>query len=349
MMIGRILNDIKRKMRAIAAAAAALSLLAGANSAIFAQEPAPPRSKPDPNAIVEPAKPIENLLDKEPAPLFQDTLVPYAPAVETTQELQNALDQGALYLVAKLTEEGAPIPDGLIWRIYSEKTDGNGRLELIATSAGGDAEFRLEPGAYLIHTAFGYATATNRITIGKEVQSKTVILNAGGVKLDATLTEDTPLEKEITRFNVYGTEFDERGERNLIAADIVPGTIVRLNSGMFHVVSNYGEVNAVVRADVQVIPGKLTEATVFHQAADITLKLVNEPGGEAIANTSWTVLNPGGDLVVEATGAFPAFVLAAGEYEAIARNNGQNFSRKFEVVSGENREVELLAVNVTTQ
>ncbi len=315
----------------------------GAGLAQDVEAPPVPAAKPDPNAApIQPEKPIINLLDREPEPLFSDTLVPYAPAHTTSTGIGGGLEQGALYLMAKLTADSKPLNDGLIWRIYSETTNADGRLQLVATSKGGDAEFRLDPGSYLIHTAYGHAQATNRIRIGKEVQSKMVTLNAGGIKFGASLKDGEALDGEPISFDIYGMSFDQRGERDQIATNVKPGSIVRLSADTYHVVSRYGDVNAVVRADIQVLPGKLTEATIFHKAADITLKLVNERGGEAIANTTWSVLSPGGDVVVEATGAFPDFVLAAGEYEALARNNGRTYLHTFEVAPGEDREVEVV-------
>jgi len=305
--------------------------------------PLPPAEKPDPNAPSSAAgKEIINLLDREPEPLFSDTLVPYAPAWSASAGISGGLQQGALYLLAKLTADSPPLNDGLIWRIYSETTNADGRLQLVATSKGGDAEFRLDPGTYLIHTAYGHAQATNRIVIGKEVQSKMVTLNAGGIKFGAALKDGEDLDGKPVSFDIYGMDFNQRGERNVIARNLKPGSIVRLNADTYHVVSNYGSVNATVRADIQVLPGKLTEATIFHKAAGITLKLVNERGGEAIANTTWSVLSPGGDVVVEATGAFPDFVLAEGEYEALARNNGRTYLQTFTVDPGEDREVEVV-------
>lgn len=314
-----------------------------ASHAQAADLPMPPVVKPDPNApVAAPEDPIINLLDREPEPLFSDTLVPYAPANSASTGITAGLQQGALYLLAKLTSDSKPLDDGLIWRIYSETTNADGRLQLVATSQGGDAEFRLDPGTYLIHTAYGYAQATNRIVIGKEVQSKMVTLNAGGIKFGASLKDGDNIDHEPVTFDVYGMKFDERGERDKIASDVKPGSIIRLSADTYHVVSRYGNVNAVVRADIQVLPGKLTEATIFHKAADITLKLVNERGGEAIANTTWSILSPGGDVVVEATGAFPDFVLASGEYEALARNNGRTYLHTFQVAPGEDREVEVV-------
>ncbi len=75
----------------------------------------------------------------------------------------------------------------------------------------------------------------------------------------------------------------------------------------------------------------------------MTLKLVNAPGGEALANTSFTVLTPGGDVIREMIGAFPSLVLAEGEYVAIARRDGRTYQGTFAVRSGRDRDVEILA------
>ena len=36
--------------------------------------------------------------------------------------------------------------------------------------------------------------------------------------------------------------------------------------------------------------------TLYHQAARVTLKLVTSRGGEALANTSWSVVTEGGEI-----------------------------------------------------
>ena len=110
---------------------------------------------------------------------------------------------------------------------------------------------------------------------------------------------------------------------------------MRLNSGTYHVVSTYGSVNAVIRSDIRVEAGKLTEATVEHRAAELTMKLVREPGGEAIADTSWSLLDESGDPVREIVGAFASMVLAEGDYTIIAKNRDRIYQRDFTVVGGQ--------------
>ena len=89
--------------------------------------------------------------------------------------------------------------------------------------------------------------------------------------------------------------------------------------------------------------GKLTDVTVSHRAAIVTLKLVNERGGEARANTQWSVLTPGGDVIKESIGAFPRVILAEGKYRAIARNDNRTYERDFRVVNGVDGEIEVIA------
>ena len=47
-------------------------------------------------------------------------------------------------------------------------------------------------------------------------------------------------------------------------------------------------------------------------------------------------------VIREALGAFPTLELAEGEYDVIARNNGQEFKDKVKVVSGVNRDHEVV-------
>ena len=266
--------------------------------------------------------------------------LPYAPSGKDAPDEPN---QSRLSLTASLVPDGPTIDSGLVWRVYSEAINASGRLELTATATGGAAQFDLDPGSYLLHAAYGHAGVTKRLTIERTSHSETVVLDAGGLKLNAVVDKTIPLVSDDLRFDIYEMDFDERGERRMVARGIKSAAIARLNIGTYHVISRYGDVNAVVRADIRVEPGKLTEATIYHNAARVTLKLVNESGGEALANTAWSVLTLGGDAVVDGTGAFPSYVLAAGRYTVIARHLDRVYTQEFEVNSGRDREVEVKA------
>ncbi len=83
--------------------------------------------------------------------------------------------------------------------------------------------------------------------------------------------------------------------------------------------------------------------TLRHRCATVTIKLVNAPGGEALANSNFTVLTPGGDLIRDLIGAFPSLVLGEGEYVVIARHESKTYQATFEVQSGMDRDVEVVA------
>ena len=73
------------------------------------------------------------------------------------------------------------------------------------------------------------------------------------------------------------------------------------------------------------------------------MKLVREAGGEAIADTSWSILTESGDIVRESVGAFASMVLAEGNYAVVAKNRDRLYQREFTVEAGRNRDVEVIA------
>jgi hypothetical protein len=256
-------------------------------------------------------------------------------------------DAGEITLTAKLTEDGENIGRGLIWRVFGQAPGADGKLPLVASAQGGMASFQLQPGSYLVHVAFGRAGATKRITIGREARREDLVLDAGGLKLDAVLAGGVRIAPDKLRFSIYDARTETDGDRALIIPDVSPNTVVRLNSGTYHVVSTYGSVNAVIRSDIRVEAGKLTEAAVEHRAAEMTMKLVREPGGEAIADTSWSLLNESGDPIKETVGAFASMVLAEGDYTIIAKNRDRIYQKDFTVVAGQNKEIEVLATEAS--
>lgn len=251
--------------------------------------------------------------------------------------------QTPVRLAALLTKDGKEILSGVTWRIFGPTAGPDGKLPLIASTTGGASQFQLAPGSYLVHAAYGRAGATKRISVGREADREDVVLDAGGLKLNALLAGGKSIPPGKLSFSVYEDKPDAAGNRALIIPDVKPNAIVRLNAGVYHVVSNYGSVNAVVRSDIRVEAGKLTEALVEHQAAQLTLKLVREAGGEALAETAWSIVNDSGDPVMETVGPYATIVLAEGSYVLIAKNRENIYQKELTVTSGQDAEVEVIA------
>jgi hypothetical protein len=253
--------------------------------------------------------------------------------------------EGLVNLVAKMTEDGQRIEQGMVWHVFRDLGALEGRQPRHVSSVrGGNSAVRLPAGDYVIVGSFGRATATRRIRVAAEqTVTETLVLNAGGLRLQTTTPTGEVLPPNQISVDVFSDERDQGGNRILVVGNLRPGVILRLNSGIYHVVSTYGDANAQVRADVTVEAGKLTEAGITHHAGRVTLKLVARTGGEALADTQWTIATPQGASVKESVGAFPTHLLAPGTYVAIARNAGRLFRRDFVVRLGEVLQVEVLA------
>jgi hypothetical protein len=246
-------------------------------------------------------------------------------------------------LVALLTADGQRIDNDLVWRVFEESSKPGSPGKLIATHREASPVLRLAPGAYIVNAAFGRAHITRRITVAQGVEtSEPFVLNAGGLRVQVAADAAVKLDAAKMHYDVMSDERDQSGNRSLVLSGAKPGIVLRLNSGIYHVVSTYGDANATIGSDVTVEAGKLTEMTVAHKPARVTLKLVQRQGGEALPDTEWTLLTPDGRSVKETIGALPTHFLAAGTYMAVAKSHGSVFRREFSVKENEVSQIELI-------
>jgi len=313
---------------------AALAQVVGQNSLLSAA-PTTGLLAPGPATRGEPFGPGGVLAPQSEWPLT----TPHATAPTAMPVLAG---QVALALSARFGK-GAPLIDGgLTWRVYSAKRDSAGKFRLVKEDKSPTPTLVLPAGAYIVHVGFGLATAVKPVTLSGQTVHEDFDLPAGALRMEAKVG-DARIPAGQVSFEVYkGSQF-EAGNRRPIAEHVMTGNVVVVPEGIYYIVSNYGDANSVVRSDIRVAAGKLTDITVTHRAAAITLKLVAEKGGEALANTAWSVLTPGGDVIKESIGAFPRVILAEGEYRAIARNEGKVYEREFKVVTGVDGDVEVMA------
>ena len=296
--------------------------------------PIPPASIPTGPGSLSSAPPTGAPAAAPPAPPQYQ-----APAVAA---LPPSPSQVALGLSARYGRDSTQaINGGIVWRIYPVKPDVTGVFRPVREERNPSPLLMLPPGDYVVHASFGLASQAKTVKLRTESTREVFELPAGGIRIEGKVG-DVPIPAGQISFDIfYGSQF-EPGEKAQLAQGVMTGDVVVVPEGTYHIVSNYGDSNAVVRSDIRVQVGKLTDITVTHRAAVIMFKLVGEPGREALANTAWTVLTPGGDVVKESIGAFPRVVLAEGDYRVIARNEGKTFERDFRVNTGVDGEVELL-------
>jgi hypothetical protein len=308
--------------------------------------PVPPAAVPEP-----PAGPAMNLapatgpasapnlppsLTAPPAVAAVPPVVPAPPPGAATP------NQAVLALTARFGKDLPAVTGGLVWRVFSDRADETGNMKLVREDRGATPNIVVPPGNYVVHVALGLVSAIRPITLKAETYRETFILPAGGLRIEGRVGTSKIPQNQIS-FAIYkGSQF-EAGERASLVPSVAPGDVALLPEGTYYIISNYGDANSVVRSDIRVQAGKLTDVIVTHRAAVITLKLVSDRGGEALANTAWSVITPGGDVIKESIGAFPKVILSEGEYRAIAKNEGKVYERPFNVVNGVDGEVEVVA------
>jgi hypothetical protein len=249
---------------------------------------------------------------------------------------------GALMAVARFGREGTVINGGLHWRVYADKPDQSGVFRLLKEDHSPQPVFVLPVGGYVVHVSAGLASIAKPVTLRNEQLREVFEIPAGALKIEGRVGNARIPTGQIS-FDIFkGSQF-ESGERLPMASSVTTGEIVMVPEGTYYILSKYGDGNAVVRSDVRVQSGKLTDITVTHRAAVIMFKLVSKRGGEALANTDWAVLSPAGDVITESKGAFPRVILAEGDYKVIARNNSRTYQQDVTVIPGVDSEIEVLA------
>ena len=253
--------------------------------------------------------------------------------------------------------------------MFGAQADPDGSHPLIVESGLAQPTLTIPPGDYVVHVAFGLASAAKRLNLGRWGSLRTVDScrrARSGSKAPSPTRRST---RPSCRLAIYVPQ-NRNPLGKLVYAKAKAGDIIGLPEGSYHIVSTYLDTvgahsgvsppansgksatpappaaipsNSVVNADIKVISGKRIDVTIRHRCATLTLKLVNKPAGEALANTTFTVLTPGGDVIRELVGAFPSLVLAEGEYVVIARHESKVFQSTFQVQTGMDRDVEVVA------
>jgi hypothetical protein len=336
--------------RPVLAFALAIILAAVIPAAVSAQmftdrpPPVPPASVPEaPGGAMSLAPPsgpssVPNL----PAPLTQPSIAAIPPVIAQTPAPSTA-GQAVLSLTVRYGKDLPVISSGLVWRVFPDRPDETGVFKMIREERGATPNIVLPPGSYVVHVTLGLVSAVRPVTLKAETDRESFVLPAGGLRIEGRVGTSKIPQNQIS-FSIYkGSQFEVGNERAPLVPSVAAGDVALLPEGTYYIISNYGDANSVVRSDIRVQAGKLTDVIITHRAAVITLKLVSDKGGEALANTAWSVLTPGGDVIKESIGAFPRVVLSEGEYRAIAKNEGKVYERPFNVVNGVDGEVEVVA------
>jgi hypothetical protein len=246
---------------------------------------------------------------------------------------------GILALRATYGERGAEIAGELVWRIYTVRGPD---VQLFTKVETAKPSLVLPPGQYAIHVSHGLATATRDINLSETGAVASLPINVGALIVSGHLgVPERPIPPQRQKLSLF-IPTANNSEGKLVTDSLRPITRLALPEGTYHLVSTYSGSNSVVRTDVRIATGRVTEAVVNHRAATMTLKLVRQRGGVALAGAEWTIETPGGDIVAEAVGAFPSVDIGEGTYNVLARHNDREYRGQMKVEGGINRDFEII-------
>ena len=201
-------GGLRPTWRILAALAALLALVAPAG----AQAPASERST----------------AGEDPAP---------PPAGEPAQTPASESAQATLSLSAVLNGGGAPLTGGLRWRVFAAQPDPDGSHALIVESSLPQPTLTIPAGDYVVHVAFGLASAAKRVTLAGESRSERITLSAGALKIEGTLA-DAPIDPSKLSLAIYVPQ-NRNPLGKLVYAKGKAGDIIGLPEGSYHIVSTY--------------------------------------------------------------------------------------------------------------
>lgn len=263
------------------------------------------------------------------------------------------LNTAKLTIFATLAKNGKPIANNIYWRVFAilkgDNSNKNNKINLknfkeVQHSRDMKPIFNLAPGDYYVQCSFGRISAIKNIHIpAKKSINTSINLNAGALQMKAIVVNGAIKENKLN-FAIYNDE-SENETYSLIDKLKKSNIVVPLKSGFYHLVSRYGNVNAIKRANVKVTAGEISQITFKHEAAQATLRLLRNVDGHALADTKWIIRDASGDIVFQTNGAYAIPILTRGNYVALAQNKKKLYQKDFSIESGKDITIDVLTTD----
>ena len=129
------------------------------------------------------------------------------------------------------------VTGGLRWRLFAAQADADGSHPLIVESNLAQPTLTVPAGDYVVHVAFGLASAAKRVTLAAEVRSERLTLSAGALKIEGTLA-DAPIDPSKLSLAIYVPQ-NRNPLGKLVYAKAKAGDTIGLPEGAYHIVSTY--------------------------------------------------------------------------------------------------------------
>ncbi len=250
-----------------------------------------------------------------------------------------------LGLVAKLASGSPPLEANIKWEIYNFKKSSDGNRSQILTSEVAQPTLPLSPGKYIVRAVFGISSTAKVITISPaQITDATFILNTGGIRVKPLLIAGEPPAGKLSQQWIYlNPPTGSTSSPQLIATANDPSEIHQLSAGTYELISKFGTANAVVKTNVTISPGLLTEVEVSHKAGIVQFKLFKKwRGGEELTGASWKLFDDEGNEVASDFAAGSGEIIAPGRYKVTALYNDNTYTKMFNIKPGRKKLIQIV-------
>jgi Ca-activated chloride channel homolog len=270
---------------------------------------------------------------------------PIKPAVLLVNKEGKKGSEG-LELVARLASNSPPLTTNIKWEIYNFIKSSNGNRAQILTSDVARPNLPLAPGKYIVRAVFGVSSTAKVIEISPaKITGATFVLNTGGIRVKPLLIAGNPPAGKVPRQWIYLSSTPQYPNRaRFIATADDPNQIHQLNAGTYELVSKFGTANAIVKTNVTVSPGLLTEVEISHKAGIVRFKLFKKwRGGEELKDVVWKLFDDEGNEVASNLAASSGEIIAPGRYKVSAKYNDNTYTKMFRIKPGRTKLVQVVA------
>jgi len=191
------------------------------------------------------------------------------------------MNAGRLILTGALSEDGKTLKSGLRWDIYHAALDEDDKRRHITYATKWRSKFILPSGKYFVLVSLGSVRVGREFSVAAgKVSKHRFILGAGRLILDATLAEGGKPLKSGVRFDVYGSELDEDGNRKHITYNTAWRSKFVLPKGSYVIWATHG--NGKGSIEIPIKPGGVTKHTINLNAGRLILDAVLAKGQQPL-------------------------------------------------------------------
>lgn len=249
------------------------------------------------------------------------------------------LGAGKSRFKAILADGGEAIGNGVSWSFYSEK-NAAGEQKKVAYSYDAVPLITLPTGRYVASASYRQTTVSAPFEVKSgELVENTLVLNAGSVRVNAVLSEDSsPLTSGVS-WNVYTTKRDASGNQLKTGYSYDAAPTFTLPMGNYDIIVQTSNGTAKAVKQLSVTAGQFSEETLNLNAGTVEVSLLVN-GSAPGSGVSWNVYESQGNSAGDRKKAAYSydknarFVLPAGHYQVIGSTEGKSAKLNIDVVAG---------------